>query len=292
MKTETEIFIKKNFDNSWQYRIPEKGYRWLDEEQFHLTCSKNFVNLFNQIQLVLNYNSNLDMLEDLRHENGLSAYGIEIPLEYFRFPILNKENLYHKTHFPPEERRKIENVLSNSKERLNYSKDESVIAEVTARFEFLNLYSCFEGFCEEILIEKDFDKSNKSEKKHGDFIRHNNLLEIVKKVISIYDLGIYESINQSYRDFDSLTRLFYELRNLYTHRNGIVTRKFIESGLKSLAFLQEWLFDTELQKKIYVVKGLMGNYSIYEGKNFNCQLVVAYFRAYSTLLVELLNLEE
>lgn len=292
MKVSTKKYIEEVFDELWNFKITEKGFRWLEPDLFKLDCSKNFVNSFNQLQLVLNYNSNLDMFEDLRHENGMTTFGIDIPLEYFRFPYLNDPRQYSHISLKDDERELLERIVKTSKTKLNYIKDESIIDEMSSRFEFLTLYSYFEGYCEEILIDKCSIKDEKNIKKQGDFIRHSNLLEIIQKVLKLYGEDLYEKIISSYKQFESITMLFYMLRNLYTHRNGIVGQRFIEKGLSSPAFLEFWEYNQNLEKNIYIVNCMMGEYKIFDGKNFNCQQVVAYFRAFSTVIIEILNMEE
>lgn len=292
MKDSTKVYIEEVFDDLWDYKIFEKGFRWLDPDLFKLNCSKNFVNSFNQLQLIFNYNSNLAMLEDLRQENGMTTYGIDIPLEYFRFPYLNDRRQSGVVSLTEDERKLLESIVRTSKAKLNYSKDESIINEMSSRFEFLTLYSYFEGYCEEILINKCFTKDETSIKKQGDFIRHSNLLEIIQKVLKLYGVDLYEKISSTYNQFGSITMLFYMLRNLYTHRNGIVAKRFIDRGLSLHAFLDYWMYDENLKKDIYIVNCMSGEYKIFDGKNFNCQQVVAYFRAYATVIIEILNMEE
>lgn len=289
MKLASKEYIDTVF-TMFDFSLNQKGYRWLDSDKFILTSSKNFINSFNQLQLVFNYVSNLSMAEDYRREYGMTDYGISIPVEQFRFPFLNNQNCY--VPLQHEEEKMIKKVKNIAKMHLNYGKGESLIDEMNSRFEFLTLYSYFEGFCEELINEKSCSKDEDSIKKNGDFIRCNNLLKIVEKIFSLYSSDVLDYLKQKYEFFEKITRLFYELRNLYTHRNGIATTRFINRGLQEPHFLAEWCFDKQINKQIYVIDCMTGNYSIYEGRNVNCQLIMAYFRVYVLLIVELLNIEE
>lgn len=292
MKQETERYIKDTFNEYWSLGITEKGCRWLDPNLFKLECSRNFIDSFNQLQLVFNCHSNLHLKEDLSQMNGMTTYGIDIPLEFFRFPYLNDYRQREDTALYEEERDILIKIMQTSKKRLNYGKDESIVNEMDARFEFLTLYSIFEGFCEELLIAKDKNKDSKSIKKCGDFIRHNNLLVNIKSIFNQYGAELYKRLVTIFKDFESLTMLFYHVRNLYTHRNGIVTKRFIENGLKTPKFLNLWYFDKNQNKNIYVINCITGNCTLQENRNLNCQVLNAYFRAFSTIMVEILNMEE
>lgn len=289
MKAESKKYIDDIF-TMFDMSLGEKGYRWLDSDDFVLDSSKSFINSFNQLQLVFNYSSNLSLAEDYRRECGMTDYGITIPTEQFRFPSLNNQNFY--VPLKSDEEQLIEKIKNIAKKHLHYGKDESLIDEMNSRFEFLTLYSCFEGFCEELINEKTYANDEKTIKKNGDFIRHNDLLKIVEKVFSFYSSDVLGYLKQKYAYFEKISRLFYELRNLYTHRNGMATKWFINRGLNEPKFLSEWIFDKKLNKQIYVIDCITGNYQIFEGRNINCQLIVTYFRVYVLLIVELLNYEE
>ena len=290
MKIEINSYIDKKFEIN-VHTINENGYRWLDTENLILESSKSFANSFNQLQLVLNYYTNLHVMEDLRQYNGMSTYGIDIPLSYFRFPPLNDPRQPSNKTMSEDEELLLNNIVSNCKTRLNCCNDETIIEEMVARFEFLSLYSYFEGFCEELLIEKASVKDDKTIKNIGDFIRHHNLLDILKEVFNKYDSQLYNTIISKYTDFDSIMNFFYQARNLYTHRNGIVTKRFINLGLTTPSFLEDSIFSTVTEKK-YTITCIYGEYTIWESKVLGCQMVNSYFRALSTIIVEILNCEE
>lgn len=289
MKDKSKKYLDHLF-TMFDFSLQENGYRWLDSDGFILAASKNFVNSFNQLQLVFNYISNLSQEEDYRRHHGMTDYGISIPTEQFRFPFMNNQHSFRQMQ--ECERVKIELMKATAKHRLNYVQDISLVDEMSARFEFLMLYSYFEGFCEELINEKSPLHDEKTIKANGDFIRKHNLLEIVEKVFSFYSLDLLDYIEKKYDFFQQVSRLFYELRNLYTHRNGIATKRFIDRGLQNPHFIVEWYYDREINKNLYVIDCIQGNYNIYEGKNINCQLIIAYFRVYALFIVELLNMEE
>lgn len=181
-----------------------------------------------------------------------------------------------------EEELLFNNIVNNCKTRLNCCNDETIIEEMAARFEFLSLYSYFEVFCEELLFEKAPLKDNTTRKSICEFIIRHNLLDIVKEVFNKYDSQLHNKIISKYKDFDSIMNFFYRARNLYTHNNGIVTKRFIDFGLKTPSFLKDSIFSTVTEKK----------YTIWESKVLGCQMVNSYFRALSTIIVEMLNFEE
>lgn len=290
MKEQTLSFIEQTFD-IWNLAISEKGFRWLDPQNFKLDCSKTFVNLFNQLQLVFNYHTNLHLKEDLSYEDGMSTYGIDIPLIYFRFPSLNDPRNSSYMQLQNDEEKMLEQIKEESKKKLNYRNDGSIVEEMDSRFEFLTLYSSFEAFCEELLIEKNKNEKNAT-KKYGDLVRSNNLLYILQSVFEQYDQSLYDKIKSNFPIFDSLVMFFYRSRNLYTHKNGFVTQYFINQGLTEPKFLKHYYFDIEKQKELYLINCFPGELTVYEGKNLNCQITNAHFRAFSTTIVELLNLEE
>lgn len=290
MKIDINSYIDKKFEIN-VHTINENGYRWLDTENLILESSKSFANSFNQLQLVFNYYTNLHVFEDLRHYNGMSTYGIDIPLSYFRFPPLNDPRQPSNKTMSENEELLLNNIVSNCKTRLNYCKDETIIEEMAARFEFLSLYSYFEGFCEELLFEKAPLKDDKTRKSICEFIIRHNLLDIIKEVFNKYDSQLHNKIISKYKDFDSIMNLFYRARNLYTHNNGLVTKRFINFGLKTPSFLEDSIFSTVTEKK-YTITCIYGEYTIWESKVLGCQMVNSYFRALSTIIVEMLNFEE
>jgi hypothetical protein len=265
------------------------GYRWYDNSSTSLNSVKDFMLSYNQLQLFFNYYENLHLIEDSSQKNGMTTYGIDIPIEYFRFPSMN--NPFQE--MDDKENDVLSNIVKNSKKILNYANDKSIVDELGARFEFLSLYSLFEGFCTSLLIEIDKDTSLQEEKirKWAAFVQHNNLLKILKKIFENVESAIYERIVEIYENFEMMINLIYQLRNLYAHKNGVVTSWFIKNGLKEPAFLVREYFDTERQLDVYTVFCQQGGYYIYEGKNYNCQVINSYFRSISMIIVEIINNE-
>lgn len=219
-----------------------------------------FAHEYNSILLTAHLFENLLMLQDVAHEhNGQPWFQIEIPEEYFRFPALNDPRNYDGYNVPQmsdEERKEISDAVKNSKEMVNYSKDENLVKNNLHKLEFISVFSFLESYIANLRIES----LGRTIHEASSDLRYNSLPKVMEKTLDEIDPNINILLRKLSNNFYGFFGFCYLLRNLHSHNLGKVTPRFMEQCEK-LGILEEDYGIKENGEKL--VFGKMVNFPSY-----------------------------
>lgn len=250
-----------------------------------------FANEYNSILITAHLFENLLMLEDIRHEeNGHDYFQIEIPVEYFRYPAFNNpKNQFSNRKITEEEKVLLTEVIKTTKQNMNYSKDENIVKENLHKLEFLSVFSFFEAYLENILVEKlgfsERDASNKT--------KYNSLDKLLKIILENLNPEIEKLLKSIKIDIFEFIEFCYLVRNLHTHKLGIADQKFMEQCFEKN--LIEEAYGTSLEDGKKVLLGYMhttiglNNKIIEENKYITISGMSPYFRNYIREIVYIIE---
>ena len=205
--------------------------------EFSSMSYRVFSHEFNSILLTAHLFENLLMFEDMRNEEiGHNWFQIEIPEEYFRHPALNNpKGVFTKREMDYKEREIIKKAVSDTKNRMRYSKDENIVRENLQKLEFLTIFSFLEAYIENLLVEfLGFTKDQASQE-----LRYKSLPDVMESTFNRIDPRITQILTEIDEGFFSFIRFCYRLRNLHTHNLGKATERFINLGIKEGTLYEE-----------------------------------------------------
>ena len=229
---------KHNMENLHAHFFEEKnGMMPIMPRENHSNSFNIFAKEYNSILLTAHLFENLLMLEDIRHEeNGHDWFQIEIPVEYFRYPALNNpKDMFSQRGMTIEEKNIIESAIKTTKNEMRYSKDENIVKENLHKLEFLSLFSYFEAYLENILVEKlNYDKRTASNK-----TKYNSLDKLLKIVISEINLELENLLLAMKEGFFRFIKFSYLVRNLHTHNLGRANEDFMNKCFNEELIIRE-----------------------------------------------------
>jgi len=263
----------------------------IQNHQYNTKAYLVFANEFNSILITAHLFENLLMLEDIRHEeNGHEWFQIEIPLGYFRYPAFNNpKDQFSKKEMTEEEQRLLAEVINTTKQNMNYSKDENIVKENLHKLEFLSMFSFFEAYLENILVEKleynEQDASNKT--------KYNSLDKLLKIVLNHLNPEIEKLLQKIKSDIFQFLEFCYLVRNLHTHKLGIADSIFMESCFSKGLVEEAYGIGTENGEKIplgYIHTTIgLNNKIIKENEYITLSVMSAYFRNYIREIVYMID---
>ncbi|MGZ8946909.1 MAG: hypothetical protein ACXW1W_15995 [Methylococcaceae bacterium] len=184
-----------------------------------------FLEEYNAILLTAHLFENLLMFEDIRHENnGYEWFQIEIPVEYFRYPAFNNRRDAYYKEITEEEINDWSSAIKSTKETMRYSKDENIVKDNLHKLEFLSIFSYFEAYLENILVECLGYTDEKSSKE----AKYNSLDKLLKIVINGVNPEIEKLLVSIKKGFFKFIEFCYLVRNLHTHNLGRANAKFMQ----------------------------------------------------------------
>jgi hypothetical protein len=242
-----------------------------------------FANEYNSILITAHLFENLLMLEDIRQEeNSHNWFQIEIPIDYFRYPAFNnpKDQLSCKT-ITEEEKILLTEVIKITKQNMNYSKDENIVKENLHKLEFISVFSFFEAYLENILVEKlKFIEQDASKK-----TRYNSLDKLLKIVIKKLDPEIEKLLKLIKKDIFEFIEFCYLVRNLHTHKLGIADKKFMRKCLEKGLIEEAYGISVENSEKVLLGHSIttigLNNKIIKENKYITISDLSIYFRNFT-----------
>ena len=127
-----------------------------------------------------------------------------------------------------EEETLLIEVIKTTKQKMNYANDENIVKENLHKLEFISVFSFFEAYLENILVEKleftEQDASNKT--------RYNSLDKLLKIVINELNPEIEKLLKLIKKDIFEFIEFCYLVRNLHTHKLGVADKKFMKQCFK------------------------------------------------------------
>jgi len=250
-----------------------------------------FANEYNSILITAHLFENLLMLEDIRHEeDGHNWFQIEIPIEYFRYPAFNNpKDQFSNKKITEEEKILLEEVIKTTKQNMNYSKDENIVKENLHKLEFLSVFSFFEAYLENILVEKleftERDASNKT--------KYNSLDKLLKIILEKLNPEIEKLLKLIKNDIFEFIEFCYLIRNLHTHKLGIADEKFMKQCFEKGLIEEAYGISTEDEKKVslgYIHTNIgLNNKIIEENKYITISVISTYLRNYTREIVYIID---
>lgn len=237
-----------------------------------------FATEFNGIMLVAHVFENLMIFEDRRLElEGYDDFQLKIPEVYFQHPSLNVNPIISN-----DNSNKIFEVVDSIKKKLNYSKDQSFVLSQLHKFEFISVFSHLEAYVESLLIEfLAMEKKDAVAK-----IRRNALPALLTEVFNEID----PRINEAIKIFDDESLKFlgfcHKLRNLHTHKLGIVDDYFYNECMKEGYIVNDTYAETSKPVLDYArLKFKYSDYVIKVGNTINLTVISQPFRLLSREIV-------
>ena len=214
-----------------------------------------FLKEYNAILLTAHLFENLLMFEDIRHEdNGHECFQIEIPVEYFRYPAFNnRRDIFSYKEITEEEINDWSSAIKSTKETMRYSKDENIVKDNLHKLEFLSIFSYFEAYLENILIEC----LGYTKEKALNATKYNSLDKLLKIVINEVNPEIEKLLASIKEGFFKFIEFCYLVRNLHTHNLGRASAKFMQDCVDK-GLIEEIFGTTESGGK--VSKGVRTNF--------------------------------
>lgn len=202
----------------------------------HSKSYEVFSSEFNAIMLVAHFYENLVFFEDKRLElEGKNDFQINIPGFYFQHPSLNT-----RTSARYKENPIISDVVRKTKQKLNYSKDQSFVLSQLHKLEFISVFSHLEAYVESLLVEFiGLDRKKAAAK-----VRKSSLPDLMSEVLNSINPMIIEVINYLDKDALRFIRFCHKLRNLHTHNLGIVNDYFYSECINDEYFVHDVYEDT------------------------------------------------
>lgn len=260
-------------------------------EEHHTQSYLIFANEYNSILITAHLFENLLMLEDIRHEeNGHDWFQIDIPIEYFRYPAFNNpKDQFSNKITTEEEKTLLTNVIKTTKQNMNYSKDENIVKENLHKLEFISVFSFFEAYLENILVEKlEFTEQDASKK-----ARYNSLDRLLKIIIEKLHPEIDKLLKLIKKDIFEFIEFCYLVRNLHTHKLGIADKKFMKQCFEKGLIEEAYGISTENGEKvplgyIHTTIGL-NNKIIKEDKYITISVLSTYFRNFTREIIYIID---
>ncbi len=260
----------------------------------HEYCTKSyliFTKEYNSILITAHLFENLLMLEDIKLEKkGYDCFQIEIPITYFRYPAFNnpKEQFSNKL-ITKEEETLLTEVIKTTKQNMNYSKDENIVKENLHKLEFLSIFSFFEAYLENILIEKlgftEQDASNKT--------KYNSLDKLLKIIIKKLNPEIEKLLKLIKKDIFEFIEFCYLVRNLHTHKLGIAEKKFMKQCFDKGLIEDAYAICVKSGEKIplgYIHTTIgLNNKKITENKYITISVLSIYFRNFTREIIYIID---
>ena len=196
-----------------------------------------FSSEFNAIMLVAHFYENLMYFEDKRLElEGNNDFQITIPDFYFQHPSLNA-----RLSTGYKESSIISDVVRKTKQKLNYSKDQSFVLSQLHKLEFISVFSHLEAYVESLLVEFVGLERKRAAAK----VRKSSLPDLMTEVLNSINPMIIEVINYLDKDALRFIRFCHKLRNLHTHNLGIVNDYFYSECINDGYFVHDVCSETE-----------------------------------------------
>ena len=260
-------------------------------EKHHTQSYLIFANEYNSILITAHLFENLLMLEDIRHEeNGHDWFQIEIPVAYFRYPAFNNpKDQFARKDIQEEEKILLTEVINTTKQNMHYSKDENIVKENLHKLEFLSVFSFFEAYLENILIEK----LNFTEEEASNKTKYNSLDKLLKLVLEKLNPEIEQLLNLIKSDIFQFIEFCYLVRNLHTHKLGIADKKFMNQCFKKGLIEEAYGISTENGEKIplgYIHTTIgLNNKVIEENRYVTISVISTYFRNFIREIVYIID---
>ncbi|MDN5070668.1 hypothetical protein O8C76_06445 [Aliarcobacter butzleri] len=257
-------------------------------------CTKSyliFAKEYNSILITAHFFENLLMLEDIRQEkNGHNWFQIEIPIDYFRYPAFNNpKDEFLKKPITKEEKTLLTEVIETTKQNMHYRNDENIIKENLHKLEFISVYSFFEAYLENILIEKlKFTEQDASKK-----TKYNSLDKLLKIVIDELNPEIEKLLKLIKKDIFEFIEFCYLVRNLHTHKLGVADKKFMKQCFEKGLIENAYGIRVESGEKvprgyIHTTIGL-NNKIIEENKYITISVLSVYFRNFTREIIYIID---
>lgn len=260
----------------------------------HEYCTQSyliFAKEYNSILITAHLFENLLMLEDIRHEeNGHNWFQIEIPIVYFRYPAFNNpKDQFSNRPITKEEETLLTEVIKTTKQKMNYANDENIVKENLHKLEFISVFSFFEAYLENILVEKlkftEQDASNKT--------RYNSLDKLLKIVINELNPEIEKLLKLIKKDIFEFIEFCYLVRNLHTHKLGVADKKFMKQCFEKGLIENAYGICVESGKEvplghIHTTIGL-NNKIIEEDKYITISVLSTYFRNFTREIIYIID---
>lgn len=253
-----------------------------------------FVDNVNRIELAINLFENLLLFEDIRYENnGIGDFVIDIPRNYFRFPLLNNSrNPRTYRDMNTLEEQKIESIILESRNAMNLRNDENIVREHFHRLEFLTIFSCFEAFLEDFLSSSIMDGTEDNRKKASEIIRHHSLLYSLEAVIDELNPEIKNLLIAINPEIFYFFHFCCLVRNVHIHNLGKTTQNFINKGKKYGSVREENIFDKSgnlIKTEYFSSHTGLAEKKIEIDKYISLGTLVAMFRVYTKMIADILD---
>ncbi len=244
----------------------------------HSLSYEIFSSEFNAIMVVAHFYENLLSFEDRRQElQGYNDFQIKIPELYFQHPSLNV-----MSSIPHKENVIISEVVRKTKQKLNYSKDESFVLSQLHKLEFISVFSHLEAYIESLLVEFIGLERKKAAAK----VRKASLPDLITEVLSAINPLIIDVINYLDKDALRYIRFCYKLRNLHTHNLGIVNDYFYNECIKDNYFVHDVSLETGEPELEYArIDFEYFDYVFHVGKVVNLSSMLRPFRLFAREIV-------
>ena len=212
--------------------LNQRNLTYLTSVQEDTQEYRDFTVEINHLDLAINAFENLLMWCDQFHEkSGVLDFPIDMPREFFRFPCFNNSgDRFHCSPMLQEEGERIGSLIESARPVFRVRNDENIIRELFSRLDFMSLISFFEAFLEELHFR--FLENSGDRKKSVDYIRKHHLAEVFEEITAKISSDILHRLEKVFPAFLKAIHYFYLMRNIHTHKLGVLSNYALQKGLK------------------------------------------------------------